>query len=50
MIADCYDDKKNLKTFIPFFHFFDCSNQTNITLVRGKIFSFCKKHFEADAM
>jgi len=35
MIADYYDDTKNLKLFIQFFHFFDCSNQTGITSVRN---------------
>jgi len=38
MIADYYDDKKNLKLFIQIFNFFDCSNQTSITSVRNKIF------------
>jgi len=47
MIADYYDDTKNLKLFIQFFH---CSNQTSITSVRNKIFWYCKKYFEADAV
>jgi len=34
MIADLYDDTKNLKLFIQFFHFFDCSNKTSITSER----------------
>jgi len=50
MISEDYDDTRNLKLFIQFFHFFDCSNQTTITSVRNKIFSFCKKYFEADAV
>jgi len=50
MIEDYYGDTKNLKLFIRFFHFFDCSNQSGITSVRNKIFSFCKKYFEADAV
>jgi len=29
MIAEDYDDTKNLKLFIQFFHYFDCSNQTS---------------------
>jgi len=37
MIAEDYDDTKNLKLFIRFFHFFYCSNQTNIISVRNKI-------------
>jgi len=50
MIAEDYDDTKNLKFFIRFFHFFHCSNQTSITSVRNKIFSFCKMYFEADVL
>jgi len=38
-----------LNFLFKFFHFFDCSNQTSITLVRNKIFWFCKRYFEADA-
>jgi len=50
MIAEDYDDTKNLKLFIRYFHYFDCSNQTSITLVRNKIFWLRKKYFEADAV
>jgi len=50
MIAEDYDDMKNSKVFIRFFHFFVCSNQMSITSVRNKIFCFCKKYFEADAV
>jgi len=50
MIADYYDDTKNVKLFIRFFHFFDCSIQMSITSVRNKTFSYCKKYFEADAV
>ena len=45
MIADYYDDTKNVKLFIRFFHFIDCSNQVSITSVRNKIFWYCKKYF-----
>jgi len=38
MIAIYYDDTKNLKLFIRFFYFFDCSIQTGITSVRNKTF------------
>jgi len=37
MIAEDYDDTKNIKLFISFFHFFDCSNQMCITSVGNKI-------------
>jgi len=50
MIAKDYDDMKTLKLYIQFFHCFDYSNQTSITSVRNKIFWFCKKYFEADAV
>jgi len=40
---------ENLKHFIRFFNFFDCSNQTSITSVRNEIFRLCKKYFEAHA-
>ena len=50
MIADYYDDTKNLEFFIHFFHFFDCSNQMSITSVRNKISLFCKTYFEADVV
>jgi len=50
MIANYYDDTKNVKLFIQFFHFFHCSNQTSITSVTDKIFRYCKKYFEADAV
>ena len=33
VIAENYDDTKNLKLFNRFFHLFDCSNQTRITSV-----------------
>jgi len=36
MIADYYDDTKNLKLLIQIFHLFDCSNQADITSVRIK--------------
>jgi len=47
MIANYYDDTKNVKLFIRFFHVFDCSNQMSITSVRNQIFWYCKKYFEA---
>jgi len=50
MIAEDYDYTKKLKLFIRFFHLFDCSNQMSTTSVRYKIFWFCKKYFEADAV
>jgi len=51
MIVEDHDDTENLKLFIRFFHFFDCSNQTSITsVIMSNIFSFCKKYFEADAV
>jgi len=50
MITEYYVDTNNLKPFIRFFHFFDCSNQTSITSVRNKIFRYCKKYFVADAV
>jgi len=37
MIAEDYNETKNLKLFIRFFHVVDCSNQTSITSVRNKI-------------
>jgi len=42
MIAENYDDTKNLKLFIRFFHFLDCSDQMSITSV--------KKHLEEEAV
>src|SRR6218665_2333549 len=48
MIAKDYYDTKNCKLFNQFLHFLKCSNQTSITSVRSKIFSFCKKYFEAN--
>jgi len=45
MIADYYDDTKNVKLFIHIFHFFDCSNLMSITSVRNKIFWYYKKYF-----
>jgi len=50
MIAEDYDDTKNLTRFIRFLPFFGCSNQTSITSVISKIFWFCKRYFEADAV
>jgi len=38
MIAEDYDDTKNLKFFYSFSSLFDCSNQTSITSVTNKIF------------
>jgi len=34
MIVEDYEDTKNLKLFIKYVHFFDCSNQMSITSVR----------------
>ena len=48
MIADYYDDTKNVKIFIGFFKIFDCSNQMSI--VRNMIFWYCKKYFETNAV
>jgi len=50
MITDCYVDTNSLKHFIPFFNGFDCPNLTSITSIRNKIFWYCKKYFEADAV
>jgi len=35
IVEDC-DDTKDLKLFIQFFHFFDCSNQMSIISVMIK--------------
>jgi len=45
MIAEdyYYDSKNVIKLFIQLFHFIHCSNQTNMTSVRNKIFRFGKK-------
>jgi len=50
MIADYYDDMKNLNFLFVFIHFIDCSNQMSITSVSNKIFWYCKKYFETDAV
>ena len=50
MIAVDYDDTKNHKFFNRFCHFFDCFKQMSITSVRSKIYSFCEKYFEVDAV
>jgi len=41
MIAEYYDDTKNLQLFI---YSFDCYIQTSITSVRNKIFWLCKRY------
>jgi len=50
MIADYYNDTKNVKRFIPCFHCFDSSIQTCITLVRNKVFPYCKKFLKQSSV
>jgi len=47
IIAEDYDDTKNFKIAIRFFHFFECSNQKSIASFRNKIFLSCKMYLEA---
>jgi len=50
MIADDSDDTNVLKHFILYFSFYDCTDQTNVTSVRSKIFWCWEKYFEADEL
>ena len=50
MIAEDYDNTKNLNLFIRYFPFSECSNQSEYNLSQKQDILNCKKYFEADAV
>jgi len=48
MAAKCFDDARNF--LFDFLNSYDWNNQSSIISIRNKIFWFCKKYLEADAL